>query len=189
MRLTSGNDELLVATHLGMAIRFNENDVRPMGRTARGVKAITLKESDYVIGMSILRDSGRVLTVSETGYGRLSPIENYRIQNRGGKGLLNYHVDKYGYVAGIKVVDLTDDVILISEEGILIRIPANSIRICARPSKGVKVMRLGSTDKVITLAHTEHEESETTDELPEDDSNPDEGADEKAETPEDQKDE
>jgi DNA gyrase subunit A len=189
VRLTSGNDELLVATHLGMAIRFNENDVRPMGRTARGVKAITLKESDYVIGMSILRDSGRVLTVSETGYGRLSPIENYRIQNRGGKGLLNYHVDKYGYVAGIKVVDLTDDVILISEEGILIRIPANSIRICARPSKGVKVMRLGSTDKVITLARTEHEESETTDELPEDDSNPDEGADEKAETPEDQKDE
>lgn len=189
VRLTSGNDELLVATHLGMAIRFNENDVRPMGRTARGVKAITLKESDYVIGMSILRDSGRVLTVSETGYGRLSPIENYRIQNRGGKGLLNYHVDKYGYVAGIKVVDLTDDVILISEEGILIRIPANSIRICARPSKGVKVMRLGSTDKVITLARTEHEESETTDELPEDDSNPDEGADEKAETPEDQKNE
>ncbi|MDD3229027.1 MAG: DNA gyrase subunit A [Oscillospiraceae bacterium] len=189
VRLTSGNDELLVATHLGMAIRFNENDVRPMGRTARGVKAITLKESDYVIGMSILRDGGRVLTVSETGYGRLSPIENYRIQNRGGKGLLNYHVDKYGYVAGIKVVDLTDDVILISEEGILIRIPANSIRICARPSKGVKVMRLGSTDKVITLARTEHEESETTDELPEDDSNPDEGADEKAETPEDQKDE
>lgn len=189
VRLTSGNDELLVATHLGMAIRFNENDVRPMGRTARGVKAITLKESDYVIGMSILRDSGRVLTVSETGYGRLSPIENYRIQNRGGKGLLNYHVDKYGYVAGIKVVDLTDDVILISEEGILIRIPANSIRICARPSKGVKVMRLGSTDKVITLARTEHEESETTDELPEDDSNPDEGTDEKAETPEDQKDE
>lgn len=189
VRLTSGNDELLVATHLGMAIRFNENDVRPMGRTARGVKAITLKESDYVIGMSILRDGGRVLTVSETGYGRLSPIENYRIQNRGGKGLLNYHVDKYGYVAGIKVVDLTDDVILISEEGILIRIPANSIRICARPSKGVKVMRLGSTDKVITLARTEHEESETTDELPEDDSNPDEGTDEKAETPEDQKDE
>ncbi len=154
VRLTSGNDELLVATHLGMAIRFNENDVRPMGRTARGVKAITLKESDYVIGMSILRDGGRVLTVSETGYGRLSPIENYR-----------------------------------SKEGILIRIPANSIRICARPSKGVKVMRLGSTDKVITLARTEHEESETTDELPEDDSNPDEGTDEKAETPEDQKDE
>ena len=163
VRLTSGSDELLVATHLGMAIRFAEQDVRPMGRTARGVKAITLKESDYVIGMSILRDGGRVLTVSETGYGRLSPIEDYRIQSRGGKGLLNYHVDQYGCVAAIKVVDLTDDIILISRDGILIRIPADSIRICARPSKGVLVMRLGKGDQVITLARTEHEEEKADD--------------------------
>ena len=188
VRLTSGDDELLVATHLGMAIRFNENDVRPMGRVARGVKAITLKESDYVVGMSILREGGRVLTVSETGYGRLSPIEDYRIQNRGGKGLLNYHVDKYGCVAAIKVVDLTDDIILISEGGILIRISADSIRICARPSKGVKVMRLTGADKVITLARTEHEEEETTDELPENDGDPDEGAEETADTTEDNED-
>lgn len=158
VRLTSGDDELLVATHLGMAIRFSEQDVRPMGRAARGVKAITLKESDYVVGMSTLREEGRVLTVSETGYGRLSPIEDYRLQTRGGKGLLNYHVDQYGCVAAIKVVDLTDDIILISKDGILIRIPANSIRICSRPSKGVKVMRLDRGDKVITLARTEHEE-------------------------------
>ncbi|QNO18104.1 DNA gyrase subunit A [Caproicibacterium amylolyticum] len=188
VRLTSGDDELLVATHLGMAIRFNENDVRPMGRVARGVKAITLKESDYVVGMSILREGGRVLTVSETGYGRLSPIEDYRIQNRGGKGLLNYHVDKYGCVAAIKVVDLTDDIILISEGGILIRISADSIRICARPSKGVKVMRLTGADKVITLARTEHEEEETTEELPENDGDPDEGAEETADTTEDNED-
>ena len=188
VRLTSGDDELLVATHLGMAIRFNENDVRPMGRVARGVKAITLKESDYVVGMSILREGGRVLTVSETGYGRLSPIEDYRIQNRGGKGLLNYHVDKYGCVAAIKVVDLTDDIILIPEVGILIRISADSIRICARPSKGVKVMRLTGADKVITLARTEHEEEETTDELPENDGDPDEGAEETADTTEDNED-
>lgn len=158
VRLTSGSDELLVATHLGMAIRFDENDVRPMGRTARGVKAITLRESDYVVGMSILREGGRVLTVSETGYGRLSPIEDYRLQSRGGKGLTNYHVDKYGCVAAIKVVDLSDDIILISQEGILIRIPADSIRICARPSKGVKVMRLGGSDRVLTVARTAHEE-------------------------------
>ncbi|WOC32292.1 MULTISPECIES: DNA gyrase subunit A [Caproicibacterium] len=184
VRLTGGDDELLVATHLGMAIRFNENDVRPMGRVARGVKAITLKESDYVVGMSVLREGGRVLTVSETGYGRLSPIEDYRIQNRGGKGLLNYHVDKYGCVAAIKVVDLTDDIILISEAGILIRIPADSIRICARPSKGVKVMRLTGADKVVTLARTEHEEDETTDELPENDGDPEEGAEDSTETTE-----
>ncbi|MDD4807236.1 DNA gyrase subunit A [Caproicibacterium lactatifermentans] len=184
VRLTSGDDELLVATHFGMAIRFNENDVRPMGRAARGVKAITLKESDYVVGMSILREGGRVLTVSETGFGRLSPIEDYRIQNRGGKGLTNYHIDKYGCVAGIKVVDLTDDIILISEDGILIRIPADSIRICSRPSKGVKVMRLNGTDKVVTLARTEHEEDVQMDELPDNGDNDDEteGADDSAET-------
>ena len=160
VRLTGGDDELLVATHLGMAIRFSEQDVRPMGRAARGVKVITLKESDYVVGMSTLRDGARVLTVSETGYGRLSPIEDYRLQSRGGKGLTNYHVNQYGCVAAIKVVDLTDDIILISKEGILIRIPASSIRICARPSKGVRVMRLDDGDKVLTLARTEHEEPE-----------------------------
>lgn len=188
VRMTSGEDELLVATHLGMAIRFSEMDVRPTGRTARGVKAITLKDSDYVVGMSTLRDGGRVLTVSETGYGRLSLIENYRIQNRGGKGLLNYHVDKYGCIAGIKVVDMTDDVILISQDGILIRIPASSISICRRPSKGVKVMRLQESDKVITLARTDHEDEEATDVLPEDDGNPEEGADEDV-TAEDKSDE
>ena len=162
VRLTNGDDELLVATRKGMAIRFNENDVRAMGRTARGVKAITLKDEDCVIGMSILREGGLVLTVSETGYGRLSPISDYRLQSRGGKGLLNYHVEKYGDVAAIKVVDLDDDVILISADGVIIRIQASSIRICARPSKGVRVMRIvGENNKVVTLSRAPHEETET----------------------------
>ena len=161
VRLTDGNSELLVATKKGMAIRFRETDVRAMGRTARGVKALTLREGDSVVGMSILRDGGRVLTVSETGYGRLSPISDYRIQSRGGKGLLNYHVDKYGDVAAIKVVDLEDDVILISTDGIIIRIKADSIRECARPSKGVRVMRVdGVENKVVTLARAPHDENE-----------------------------
>ena len=161
VRLTNGDDELLVATRKGMAIRFNENDVRAMGRTARGVKAITLKDEDCVIGMSILREGGLVLTVSETGYGRLSPISDYRLQSRGGKGLLNYHVEKYGDVAAIKVVDLDDDVILISADGVIIRIQASSIRICARPSKGVRVMRIvGENNKVVTLSRAPHEENE-----------------------------
>lgn len=133
-----------------------------MGRTARGVKAITLKEGDCVVGMSILREGGLVLTVSETGYGRLSPISDYRLQSRGGKGLLNYHVDKYGDVAAIKVVDLDDDIILISADGIIIRIQANSIRVCARPSKGVRVMKIvGEGNKVVTLSRAPHEEGET----------------------------
>ena len=169
VRLTNGSDDLLVATKKGMAIRFSENDVRAMGRTARGVKALTLKEGDCVVGMSVVREGGLVLTVSETGYGRLSSTDDYRIQSRGGKGLTNYHVEKYGDVAAIKVVDLEDDVILISSDGIIIRIPANSIRVCARPSKGVKVMRLTEDNKVVTLARTAHEEDEDADELPEDD--------------------
>ncbi|QEY35209.1 DNA gyrase subunit A [Caproiciproducens galactitolivorans] len=176
VRLTDGETQLLVATRLGMAIRFDERDVRPMGRAARGVKAITLRENDYVIGMSSLREGGLVLTVSATGYGRLSPISDYRLQARGGKGLTNYHVEKYGEVAAIKVVDLDDDIIMISSDGIIIRIQANSIRECARPSKGVRVMRLNEDSEVVTLARTAHEENEETDTLPEDEGDADAGA-------------
>lgn len=175
VRLTDGESQLLVATRLGMAIRFEENDVRAMGRTARGVKALTLKESDEVVGMSVLREDGLVLTVSETGYGRLSPISDYRIQSRGGKGLMNYHIEKYGCVAAIKVVDREDDIILIASDGVIIRIQASTIRECARPSKGVRVMRLSNDSRVVTLARTTHEEEET-DSLPPDEGGADEGA-------------
>lgn len=165
VRITNGQSELLVATRNGMAIRFKETDVRAMGRTARGVKAITMSDDDCVIGMSILREGGLVLTVSETGYGRLSPIEDYRLQNRGGKGLTNYHTDKYGKVAAIKVVDLTDDIILISADGVIIRIEASSIRVCARPSKGVRVMRIqGDENRVVTLSRAPHETEEDSEE-------------------------
>ena len=161
VRITNGQNELLVATRNGMAIRFKETDVRAMGRAARGVKAITMSDDDCVIGMSILREGGLVLTVSETGYGRLSPMEDYRLQNRGGKGLTNYHTDKYGKVAAIKVVDLTDDIILISADGVIIRIEAASIRVCARPSKGVRVMRIqGDENRVVTLSRAPHETEE-----------------------------
>ncbi len=161
--ITGGQDELLVATHDGMAIRFKEADVRAMGRSARGVKAITMREGDCVVGTSILREDGLVLTVSETGYGRLSPVSDYRLQNRGGKGLTNYHTESYGKVAAIQIVDRTDDIILISSDGVIIRIQADSIRECARPSKGVRVMRIqGNSNKVVTLSRAPHEE-ETTD--------------------------
>lgn len=160
--ITGGQDELLVATHDGMAIRFKETDVRAMGRSARGVKAITMREGDCVVGTSILREDGLVLTVSETGYGRLSPISDYRLQNRGGKGLTNYHTESYGKVAAIQIVDRTDDIILISSDGVIIRIQADSIRECARPSKGVRVMRIqGNSNKVVTLSRAPHEEEMT----------------------------
>ena len=99
-----------------------------------------------------------MLTVSETAYGRLSPIGDYRLQQRGGKGLTNYHTERYGDVAAIKVVDLDDDVIIISADGVIIRIAADSIRECARPSKGVRVMRIQDDNKVVTLARAPHEE-------------------------------
>lgn len=160
VRMTDGNQQVIVATKKGVAIRFNETDVREMGRQARGVKALKLKEGDCVVGMSVVREGGLVLTVSETGYGRLSSPDDYRIQSRGGKGLTNYHVEKYGDVAAIKVVDLDDDIIIISQEGIIIRIAAESIRVCSRPSKGVTVMKVNGDDKVVTIARAPHESEE-----------------------------
>lgn len=160
VRMTDGNQQVIVATKKGVAIRFNETDVREMGRQARGVKALKLKEDDCVVGMSVVREGGLVLTVSETGYGRLSSPDDYRVQSRGGKGLLNYHVEKYGDVAAIKVVNLDDDIIIISQEGIIIRIAAESIRVCSRPSKGVTVMKVNGDDKVVTIARAPHESEE-----------------------------
>ncbi len=160
VRMTDGNQQVIVATKKGVAIRFNETDVREMGRQARGVKALKLKEDDCVVGMSVVREGGLVLTVSETGYGRLSSPDDYRVQSRGGKGLLNYHVEKYGDVAAIKVVNLDDDIIIISQEGIIIRIAAESIRVCSRPSKGVTVMKVNGDDKVVTIARAPHEAEE-----------------------------
>ena len=177
VRLTSGSDDLLVATRFGKVIRFHEADVREMGRQARGVRAIRLAEGDVVVGMSVLRENGLVLTVSETGYGRLSNPEDYRLQHRGGMGILNYHVEKYGNVAAIKVVNLDDDIILIADDGVIIRIEAGSIRVCARPSKGVRVMKVNEGSKVITMARAPHDDEEEISAV-EDDGTAEEGEDE-----------
>lgn len=161
-RLTDGSRDLLVATRKGYCIRFNETDVRTMGRGAAGVRAIKLREGDDVIGMSILRENGRVLTVSETGYGRLTPISDYRLQSRGGMGIKNYR-EENGDVAAIRVVDDNDDVIIINDSGVIIRIAVNEIRECARPSKGVRVMKIEDGGKVVALARVPHEDGGQTD--------------------------
>ena len=163
VKLTSGDDNLIVATKKGMSISFNEQGARAIGRTARGVKAIELKEGDEVIGMDILTPGRKVLTVSETGYGRLSEIDNYRLQSRGGKGLTNYHVNDYGDVAAVEVVDPEDDLMLISTDGIIIRIPMGGekgIRLCARPSKGVRVMKVTEGERLITAVSVAREDAE-----------------------------
>ncbi|MCQ2486876.1 MAG: DNA gyrase subunit A [Clostridia bacterium] len=159
VKQTSGDDELIVATKYGMSIRFKETDGRSLGRASRGVKAITFKKAnDEVVGFDIITDESTVLTVSETGYGRRSKGEDYKVQKRGGSGLLNYRVDKYGDVAAIRVVNDEDDLIMISSSGIIIRIRVEDINLVSRPAKGVKVMRITGDDKLITLATATHED-------------------------------
>ncbi len=171
VRMTDGNNQIIIATHDGMSIRFNETDVRAMGRQARGVKAMKLRDGDTIVGMSVIDEDGLILTVSETGYGRLSNPDNYRVQSRGGKGLTNYHTEKYGKVAGISVIKPDEDIILISEEGVIIRINAADVRICARPSKGVTLMRINDGNKVVSFTHLPHDDEEKT-EAPVDNSEP-----------------
>ncbi len=156
-RITTGENELLVATRDGLAIRFNESDARSMGRTARGVRCIRLTGDDRVVGVGLLRADATVFTVTEQGKGRRSRIDDYRIQRRGGKGIRNY---ARGAVAGIKVLDDTDDIIMISMDGVVIRMHAADINIQSRYGSGVRVMRLGESDRVVTVARTEHDETE-----------------------------
>lgn len=155
VRMTSGKNQLIIATHNGYAIRVNETDIREMSRTAHGVKAIKLREGDYVVSMARVRDGATVLTVAENGLGRRVALENYRIQRRGGYGMMNY---KNGGVCGIKVVDDEDDIIMISTDGVVIRIRACDISIMGRYSKGVRLMRVSEDGKVVAFTRTEHEE-------------------------------
>ncbi len=150
--VTDGERQLVVATHDGMSICFNESDARLIGRTARGVKAISLNEGDYVVGFAVAVPDTQLLTVSETGYGRKSGFDEYRTQSRGGKGLINYHTDKYGKVAMIAPVTDDNDVIMITTDGIVIRTHADQISTFKRPSKGVRVMKVNDGEKLATLS-------------------------------------
>ena len=163
VEITDGNQKLIVATHDGMSICFAESDARLIGRTARGVKAIELKDGDYVVGFAVVREGYSLLTVSETGYGRKSSFDDYRLQNRGGKGLINYHTEKYGKVAMIAVVSDENDVIMISSDAIIIRTPAEQISSFQRPSKGVKVMRVNEGEKVATISIVDRLETDELD--------------------------
>ena len=156
--ITSGENELVVATKQGMAIRFAESDLRVLGRTATGVRAIRLAEGDEVVGAGIVREGATVLTVTEEGKGRRTRIEDYRVQYRGGKGIRNY--GEKGHVAGIRVISEEDDIILISLEGIIIRMHAGDINVQSRYGSGVRVMRLAEGDRVVTVARTERSDEE-----------------------------
>lgn len=161
VEITDGERKLVVATHDGMCICFNESDARLIGRTARGVRAITLSEDDYVVGFAASLEGYTLLTVSETGFGRKSSFDDYRVQSRGGKGLINYRTAQYGKVAMIAPVTDNEDVIMITSDGIVIRTHVDQISTFQRPSKGVKVMRVNDGEKVATISVVDRLEEET----------------------------
>jgi DNA gyrase subunit A len=164
VRETDGSQNILIATHDGQAVCFDENDVRPMGRDAVGVRGIRLREGDYVVGAARAHPEKAVLTITEHGYGKRTPVSEYRITNRGGMGIRNYDVtEKTGKVAGIKVVDGSEDLLLVTQSGILIRTHVDSIRMAGRATQGVIVMRFKEEgDQVISLALADREEEEET---------------------------
>ena len=160
---TDGAQKVLVATHDGMAVCFDEQDVRPMGRTAVGVRGIRLREGDYVVGAGRAAEGRTVLSITENGYGKRTPVEEYRITNRGGLGIKNYMVtEKTGPVVGIKVVDGSEDLLLVTQAGILIRTHVDTIRTAGRATQGVIVMRFKEEgDRVISLALADRGEEST----------------------------
>ncbi len=172
VRETDGSQKILIATHDGMAICFCETDLRTMGRTAAGVRGIRLRKNDYCVGAARARESGSLLTVTEKGYGKRTPIDEYlrgvvcegaerEAQSRGGLGLKNYNITaKTGKVADVKVVDDNDDVLIISDDGTIIRMAASDISTYSRATQGVKLMRIGDDARVISIARTDKEEEE-----------------------------
>ena len=161
VRLTDGEQNILIVTHEGRAICFDENEVRAMGRTATGVRGIRLSEGDYVVGAARARKGAYVLSITENGYGKRTPVEEFTIHHRGGGGMMLHNLTaKTGLVAGIAVVDGDNDVMIITDDGVIIRTGCEEIRECGRGSQGVIVMRTGEDVKVISIARTSKEEED-----------------------------
>ena len=159
VRLTDGTKQVIIGTHQGMLVRFNETDIRSMGRTATGVRGIKLREGDYVVGMEILEQDHEILVVTEKGYGKRTPEAEYRLQSRGGVGIKTIQVtDKNGPVSAVKTVDGSEDIMLITINGMLIRMDVNDISVIGRSTQGVRLIRLGDEETVATVAKVEKEE-------------------------------
>lgn len=159
--LTDGSAHILAGTRNGNAIRFMETDARQMGRVAHGVKAISLEEGDYVVGVTVPDGEGSLLLITENGYGKRVPFDEFRVQNRGGKGLISYSTnEKTGPVAGLRMVHESDDALFISSDGVIIRVPVAEIPVYSRYAQGVRVMRVGESTQVVTVTSAAHEEEE-----------------------------
>lgn len=161
VRLTEGNQEIILGTKFGQSIRFSEEDVRTMGRSATGVKGIQLANKDAVVGMDIIQDSQDVLIVTSKGYGKRTPANEYRIQTRGGKGIKTLNVTrKNGYVVGIKVVSEEDDLMIVTNNAMVIRLHMKNISVIGRYTQGVKLINVSEDDEVTTVTRVESNDSE-----------------------------
>jgi DNA gyrase subunit A len=168
VQLSEGADEVFIGTRRGMAIRFPETDVRPMGRTAYGVRGITLRDDDYVVAMEIVRPGGALLSVTEHGYGKRTGIDEYRVQSRGGLGIINIAAsERNGEVVGVVCVQENDEILLITQQGMILRMPTNDVRSIGRATQGVRLIDIEDDDKVVSVARlVEKEEDPAASEMP-----------------------
>ncbi len=158
---TTGDDYIMISTHNGKAIKFSENDVRPMGRVTRGVRGIKLEDDDFVVGISVTSDEATLLSITENGYGKRTAISDYRVQTRGGKGVTNYNIsEKTGKIAAVSVVDDNSDILIVTSGGIVLRTPADEINVLRRTTQGVRIVKLAESVKVIDMTVTEKEEEQ-----------------------------
>jgi DNA gyrase subunit A len=161
VQVTDGSGEIFIGTRNGMAIRFHERDVRSMGRTAYGVRGITLRDDDYVMAMEVVRPGGALLTVTERGYGKRTEIDEYRVQSRGGIGIINIATsDRNGLVAGVSYVQEGDQLLLITQQGMILRMAANDVRAIGRATQGVKLIDIEPEDKVVSIARLVEKDEE-----------------------------
>jgi DNA gyrase subunit A len=161
VQVTDGTGEMFIGTRNGMAIRFPETDVRPMGRTAYGVRGITLRDDDYVVAMEVVKPGGTLLTVTERGYGKRTEIDEYRVQSRGGVGVINISTsDRNGPVVGVAYVQQSDEVLLITQQGMIIRMQTDDLRAIGRATQGVRLIDIEADDKVVSVARLVEKEDE-----------------------------
>jgi DNA gyrase subunit A len=161
VEISDGREQIFLGTRNGMAIRFDETDVRPMGRTAYGVRGITLRDDDEVVGMEVVREGGTLLTVAQNGYGKRTELEEYRLQSRGGIGIINIQTsDRNGKVVGVAYVHDDDQLMLISQQGMILRMRAGDVRAIGRATQGVRLIEMEEGDAVVSLAKLAEKEEE-----------------------------
>jgi DNA gyrase subunit A len=162
VQITDGSSQVLIGTRNGIAIRFSEEDVRSMGRTAYGVRGVTLRDDDYVVAMEAVKTGGSILTVTEHGYGKRTGVDEYRTTGRGGVGIINIDTsERNGLVVAVAYVEPSDEVLLVTQQGMMIRTPADTIRLTGRAAQGVRLINIDDDDRVVGLAKLNEKAAET----------------------------